>query len=108
MAPTGGQIALPALPREPLSGAAPIWLGRSTPSTRRVVSRHLADGSGTDLLQCGFDRLPTGTGGPRPFRQRPAEGLPARLAVRSEEHTSELQLPVHLVCRLLLEKKKKH
>src|SRR5690348_18421376 len=29
-----------------------------------------------------------------------AEGL------RSEEHTSELQSPVHLVCRLLLEKKK--
>src|SRR5438876_6248692 len=30
----------------------------------------------------------------------PAEGE------RSEEHTSELQSPVHLVCRLLLEKKK--
>src|SRR5690348_18025665 len=28
------------------------------------------------------------------------------LAGRSEEHTSELQSPVHLVCRLLLEKKK--
>src|SRR5690348_17528689 len=27
-------------------------------------------------------------------------------AGRSEEHTSELQSPVHLVCRLLLEKKK--
>src|SRR5438876_1850520 len=27
---------------------------------------------------------------------------------RSEEHTSELQSPVHLVCRLLLEKKKQH
>src|SRR4051794_41523814 len=27
--------------------------------------------------------------------------------VRSEEHTSELQSPVHLVCRLLLEKKKR-
>src|SRR5690348_17882499 len=27
---------------------------------------------------------------------------------RSEEHTSELQSPVHLVCRLLLEKKKNH
>src|SRR5438876_8581497 len=26
--------------------------------------------------------------------------------LRSEEHTSELQSPVHLVCRLLLEKKK--
>src|SRR5690348_17842330 len=29
------------------------------------------------------------------------------LDTRSEEHTSELQSPVHLVCRLLLEKKKK-
>src|SRR2546429_7367376 len=27
---------------------------------------------------------------------------------RSEEHTSELPSPLHLVCRLLLEKKKKH
>src|SRR2546429_3891061 len=30
----------------------------------------------------------------------------ARCAVRSEEHTSELQSRLHLVCRLLLEKKK--
>src|SRR5258708_9454872 len=30
-----------------------------------------------------------------------------RPRVRSEEHTSELQSPDHLVCRLLLEKKKK-
>src|SRR5258708_8055576 len=29
------------------------------------------------------------------------------VAERSEEHTSELQSPDHLVCRLLLEKKKK-
>src|SRR5258708_35631595 len=29
-----------------------------------------------------------------------------RAGVRSEEHTSELQSPDHLVCRLLLEKKK--
>src|SRR5207244_5405296 len=29
------------------------------------------------------------------------------LDLRSEEHTSELQSPDHLVCRLLLEKKKK-
>src|SRR5258708_13912609 len=29
-------------------------------------------------------------------------------AHRSEEHTSELQSPDHLVCRLLLEKKKKY
>src|SRR2546430_10633096 len=31
-----------------------------------------------------------------------------RLAPRSEEHTSELQSQSNLVCRLLLEKKKKH
>src|SRR5690348_17701816 len=48
---------------------------------------------------------------PPPFRQRATVG-DARLVemnvrpLRSEEHTSELQSPVHLVCRLLLEKKK--
>src|SRR5437763_3547744 len=31
-----------------------------------------------------------------------------RLLKRSEEHTSELQSPMYLVCRLLLEKKKKN
>src|SRR5207253_3270567 len=50
---------------------------------------------------------------PRPKRQampRPARVSPqplASLAPRSEEHTSELQSRGHLVCRLLLEKKKK-
>src|SRR6476660_10506946 len=33
---------------------------------------------------------------------------PPEHLLRSEEHTSELQSPDHLVCRLLLEKKKKH
>src|SRR5258708_18641240 len=33
--------------------------------------------------------------------------IPGPLSLRSEEHTSELQSPDHLVCRLLLEKKKK-
>src|SRR5258708_11482332 len=37
-----------------------------------------------------------------------APGLPPGVySVRSEEHTSELQSPDHLVCRLLLEKKKR-
>src|SRR5436305_8824949 len=35
------------------------------------------------------------------------KGLQERLVLRSEEHTSELQSRPHLVCRLLLEKKKK-
>src|SRR6266581_5256174 len=42
---------------------------------------------------------------PRPRRGRPGSVARDNLA-RSEEHTSELQSPVHLVCRLLLEKKK--
>src|SRR5258708_21621877 len=35
-------------------------------------------------------------------------GLAPLIGIRSEEHTSELQSPDHLVCRLLLEKKKFH
>src|SRR5437762_9209578 len=34
-------------------------------------------------------------------------GPPESVMKRSEEHTSELQSPMYLVCRLLLEKKKK-
>src|SRR5258708_17867956 len=45
---------------------------------------------------CGGDAPQSGTGSRR------------RSVSRSEEHTSELQSPDHLVCRLLLEKKKKH
>src|SRR5437764_13954379 len=37
----------------------------------------------------------------------PAPSPTNRNATRSEEHTSELQSPMYLVCRLLLEKKKK-
>src|SRR2546422_2985656 len=40
-----------------------------------------------------------------PGRDHSAGGRPA-LRYRSEEHTSELQSRLHLVCRLLLEKKK--
>src|SRR5215469_18106989 len=45
-------------------------------------------------------------------RDRPRFAAPVRtdprVHPRSEEHTSELQSPRDLVCRLLLEKKKKH
>src|ERR1039457_7659867 len=37
--------------------------------------------------------------------QRPGDGRPGSGGGRSEEHTSELQSPCNLVCRLLLEKK---
>src|SRR3712207_7658798 len=41
------------------------------------------------------------------YRQREVVALDQQMVVRSEEHTSELQSRQYLVCRLLLEKKKK-
>src|ERR1017187_4962841 len=43
---------------------------------------------------------------PRPESRRAACRRGHNRASRSEEHTSELQSPMYLVCRLLLEKKK--
>src|SRR5256885_9604268 len=76
------------------------------------VADHDGRGSLDQLLQ--FARLEPVQ---RPVGQArdlgvPAEGIGEALAVemqvavRSEEHTSELQSPCNLVCRLLLEKKK--
>src|SRR5207244_11854668 len=55
----------------------------------------------------------SGLGGRKPAREwflerRQGDHFATRFqeAARSEEHTSELQSPDHLVCRLLLEKKK--
>src|SRR2546426_4621732 len=44
---------------------------------------------------------------PDPRKLLPPDGVYAVRVERSEEHTSELQSPCNLVCRLLLEKKKK-
>src|SRR5690348_17464993 len=49
---------------------------------------------------------PTMTKPSETFLPRLWTRLEKRALSRSEEHTSELQSPVHLVCRLLLEKKK--
>src|SRR5256885_15270621 len=50
-------------------------------------------------------RSPGAAGTARPAGRSPTGR--ARRPPRSEEHTSELQSPCNLVCRLLLEKKKK-
>src|SRR2546422_4423596 len=50
------------------------------------------------IVELGDRQLDLGNAGPRG----------ALLDGRSEEHTSELQSRLHLVCRLLLEKKKKN
>src|SRR5437879_10787130 len=65
---------------------------RSSPATARRPDR-------TGAAACSAPRAPP--------RRSGADAGPAGLAPRSEEHTSELQSPMYLVCRLLLEKKKK-
>src|SRR2546426_6944173 len=42
------------------------------------------------------------------IREKGGDAMAIPTDVRSEEHTSELQSPCNLVCRLLLEKKKKN
>src|SRR3712207_6884710 len=54
-------------------------------------------GERPDLAQAGLGHRPDG-----------ARGKPDPVSARSEEHTSELQSRQYLVCRLLLEKKKKY
>src|SRR6266581_8398900 len=54
----------------------------------------------TTLFRSPLTPVPDRSDGGRQLRRRGER--------RSEEHTSELQSPVHLVCRLLLEKKNIH
>src|SRR6266850_6481882 len=57
----------------------------------------------SDLLRCGRLQLHSAA-----TPDNKGDSPPTDLAdLRSEEHTSELQSPCNLVCRLLLEKKKK-
>src|SRR5256885_5051746 len=68
-------------------------------------------------LECGDQKLSAGPAGARnqhwPRREQLLDGSSTKrwrllsTKIRSEEHTSELQSPCNLVCRLLLEKKKK-
>src|SRR2546422_7418263 len=69
-----------------------------------------------DIFSSIFGRRGSGGGAEGPLREEEEEiettvSIPFRVAAlggkRSEEHTSELQSRLHLVCRLLLEKKKK-
>src|SRR5439155_26192659 len=71
---------------------------RSTLFPYTTLFRSQGSGAGSRFLS-----------GPRQVGDRPRRGDPRpRRGRRSEEHTSELQSRGHLVCRLLLEKKKVH
>src|SRR5438309_7264106 len=88
------EAATPEIYPLSLHDALPICSGRRSGKGRGKVG--LAHQVEIDT-PCGGAAL-----GNRPDDQR----LAARGVDRSEEHTSELQSQFHLVCRLLLEKKK--
>src|SRR5256885_11828177 len=64
-----------------------------------------------DALPISLERVEEGRRGDGRGARRPWRGTASARAMagiqRSEEHTSELQSPCNLVCRLLLEKKKR-
>src|SRR2546422_6290342 len=71
--------------------------------SRRVVEAAIARGDTMYGVTTGFGKLAH-------VRIRPEQARELQrnlIRSRSEEHTSELQSRLHLVCRLLLEKKKK-
>src|SRR5947208_4966053 len=82
--------------------------------SHRVAVEHGDRGGGVEHDRCELPLRAVDDRGPDEARVVPARELAFEIAprgsgtdeVRSEEHTSELQSPDHLVCRLLLEKKK--
>src|SRR2546422_1156933 len=83
-------------PRSTLFPYTTLFRSSPSPSVEEIEMDLLLEGI---YRQYGFD-----------FRNYALSSLRRRImnfARRSEEHTSELQSRLHLVCRLLLEKKKK-
>src|SRR6266581_2458550 len=77
--------------------------------SQSVVCLFFNDTATTEIYTLSLhDALPISTrlARTRPFTWLPEATCTRPLRSRSEEHTSELQSPVHLVCRLLLEKNK--
>src|SRR5438309_3792469 len=68
------------------------------------LAAHAARTAGARLVHISSVAVYGGLANYRPESERRTEDFPFQ---RSEEHTSELQSQFHLVCRLLLEKKKK-
>src|SRR5207249_11102551 len=91
----------PRPPPFPLPAPLPFW---RRPRRCRPSRPHAPESLPRRLLPAAARRRPSSTG--RNSRSPPRPETRSRVAIRSEEHTSELQSRFDLVCRLLLEKKK--
>src|SRR5689334_23869841 len=91
-----------------VSSSPPFVFCFTDPATTEIYTLSLHDALPISLRSSA---LPPGSRWnqarlPQPQAHRPDRSQYGRIALRSEEHTSELQSQFHLVCRLLLEKKK--
>src|SRR5690348_10131401 len=86
------------------SCATPSLFFCNDPPTTEIYTLSLHDA--LPISRPGSAAWPRRLRGWPPGLAEPGRPLPRPACHRSEEHTSELQSPVHLVCRLLLEKKK--
>src|SRR3989442_7438590 len=91
--------------RPPRSTLFPYTTLFRSPDKFQVAVLRLLPSSPSFLapIECGASPFQLG---PVTFRQQPVARRARRRSSRSEEHTSELQSRPHLVCRLLLEKKR--
>src|SRR5207244_7105339 len=95
--------SLPSFPTRRSSDLAP-FLEPGAP--RFGIEPHDARDAPDDALaEPARQDVPARPGGEQQLAFAGGDATRAREVLRSEEHTSELQSPDHLVCRLLLEKK---
>src|SRR2546425_8325826 len=90
-------------PRSPLFPSTPLSRSRHADG-RKQLRQSLLEPLASHLRQQVGELRP----GVREPARRPRAYHVAQAVARSEEHTSELQSLAYLVCRLLLEKKKKY
>src|SRR5688500_19143577 len=93
----GGDDDAPAPPPPP-----PPAADTTAPSVPQGVAAAAQSSTSIAVTWTASTDAGTGVAGYRVFR----DAATTPIATRSEEHTSELQSPCNLVCRLLLEKKK--
>src|SRR5256885_2682373 len=92
-------------PRSPLFPYPTLFRSRSEPA---LTDRSCGNWGGHADIKPGFRMINSDAEvdpGVGPFTINSMGEVDARPFTRSEEHTSELQSPCNLVCRLLLEKK---
>src|SRR5690348_17812957 len=97
---------IPRPPRSTLFPYTTLFRSRSVAAEAEIIGARAADRPAAALLAQFEQRTVVDADNRRIVGLRLVDRLKQLELLRSEEHTSELQSPVHLVCRLLLEKKK--